>query len=194
MKTCSIDGCGRKSIARGWCPRHYDLWRNNGSPLVAKRAENGALAAFIESAIVHKDETECLIWPYGNVGGYGEILVDGKMLRVTRIVCAAVHGPAPTPEHQAAHSCGNGDGGCTNPHHLRWATPTENNQDKFQHDTHNRGSRHWNAKIGETDVLEIRRLAGKVTQVELAERYGLSLGTIGGIVRRRYWAWLEEAA
>ena len=29
---CSIDGCGGKVQARGWCPKHYQRWRANGDP------------------------------------------------------------------------------------------------------------------------------------------------------------------
>lgn len=31
--TCSIGGCGRKVIARGWCSKHYQRWSNHGDPL-----------------------------------------------------------------------------------------------------------------------------------------------------------------
>ena len=41
-RTCSIEGCGRKHFARGWCYRHYSRWWSTGSvgpvgTLVAKR-------------------------------------------------------------------------------------------------------------------------------------------------------------
>ena len=29
-KICSIEGCGKPHSARGWCVRHYDLWRRRG--------------------------------------------------------------------------------------------------------------------------------------------------------------------
>lgn len=43
-RTCSIDGCGKPFLARGWCRKHYQRWRNNGDPLKAKfdRAPSGS--------------------------------------------------------------------------------------------------------------------------------------------------------
>jgi hypothetical protein len=31
--TCSIDGCDRPHVARGWCDTHYRRWLNHGDPL-----------------------------------------------------------------------------------------------------------------------------------------------------------------
>jgi hypothetical protein len=36
VKVCSIERCGQKAIARGWCNKHWARWRNNGDPLLLR--------------------------------------------------------------------------------------------------------------------------------------------------------------
>lgn len=33
MTTCSIEGCSKEHLARGWCSKHYKKWRKYGDPL-----------------------------------------------------------------------------------------------------------------------------------------------------------------
>lgn len=40
MTTCSIEGCDRTAIARGWCSTHYSRWRFNGDPLEAREYDS----------------------------------------------------------------------------------------------------------------------------------------------------------
>lgn len=32
-RTCSIEGCGEKHKARGWCETHYRCWQRTGDPI-----------------------------------------------------------------------------------------------------------------------------------------------------------------
>ena len=74
----------------------------------------------------------CWIWTGAvSVRGRPYVKVGKKSQLVARPVCEAVHGPPPTSKHQAAHDTQNGCFGklCVSPHHLRWATNGENQQD-----------------------------------------------------------------
>ncbi len=54
-----------------------------------------------------------------------------KVISVARWVCEQKHGPAPSPEHEAAHTCPHGEReDCVNPDHLVWMTRTENERSK----------------------------------------------------------------
>lgn len=37
---CSIDGCGKKVKARGWCSGHYNRWNLYGDPLAPRRSKS----------------------------------------------------------------------------------------------------------------------------------------------------------
>lgn len=45
---CSIEGCGKSRLARGWCPMHYERWRQHGDPLVWSRTRRSVASAKIE--------------------------------------------------------------------------------------------------------------------------------------------------
>jgi hypothetical protein len=132
---------------------------------------------------------DCLIWPYGkDHGGYGGLNIDRKKVIASRYVCELAHGAPPTPEHEAAHSCGNGRGGCISPGHLIWKTHKENMADKLVHGTHTRGERSARAKLTENEVLTILSLKGEVSQSKLAKRFGVSPQSISSIHVGRRWA------
>lgn len=162
---CSVVECGKPSMAKGWCNKHYYLLRGgprcaaadcqrpaqtkgycephskrfkrHGDPLGgSRRAAPGAPAEWIKANTAHLGD-ECVAWPFSRAdNGYGASWDAGAYISAHRHMCRAAHGEPPSPRHVAAHSCGNGHLGCVNPRHLRWATPSQNTLDSIAHGTH----------------------------------------------------------
>lgn len=186
MSACSVQDCRRAYYGRGYCSAHYQRWRTHGDPLAGQTAK-GAAQSEVQKAVQTQDAVSCWIWPYNKLPqGYGQILWNGKMSRTHRVVCELAHGPAPTPRHQAAHSCGQPS--CVNPHHLSWKTQSENEQDKRIHGTAQIGERNGTSKLTDEQVREIVRLrVGGATQPQLARQFGVTQPTISDIVNGKRW-------
>lgn len=189
-RLCSIPDCGKPHYANGWCGLHYQRHRRHGDPLGGGTGM-GAARAFLETSVLTHRENECLIWPFSrNQKGYAEVNRDGVARFVHRIVCEAVYGPAPSPRHEVAHSCGNGHLGCVAPRHLRWATYRENRQDMIDHERSLKGRKNPSAILTENDVRAIRRMRGRNNR-EIGDMFGVHPNTIGSILHRRTWSWLD---
>jgi hypothetical protein len=199
-KPCSIDGCqgnAHRSAkgARGYCGAHYWRLSKHGDPLGGGpcRAKPGEPQRFIQEVALQHTSDDCLIWPFGKSrDGYGMVLIDGKKVVASRYVCERAHGAPPTPEHEAAHSCGKGHLGCIAAGHLDWKTRADNQADRLLHGTHSRGERSYGAKLTEADVREINKLKGVERQRKLAARFGVSPATVSHIHNGRIWAWLSQ--
>lgn len=189
---CSIPDCGKPHYGNGLCAAHNARMIKYGDPLSLKTASPGEPMRFFKENVLTYEGTECLIWPYGKSSGYGVLGINHKKHYVHRLACEAENGPAPTPDHEAAHSCGKGDLGCVARRHLSWKTGIENAADKVAHGTVTRGSRHGNAKLTEDAVLEIRALPKDcATWRYLAKRFCVSVRTVRDVQFRRKWDWLE---
>lgn len=193
QQSCSIEGCGKRHFGRGLCNAHYTRWRKYGSPLEgqATPARPGEPLAWLHD-MLGKAHDGCVIWPYGkHQKGYGAVKEDGVQHLVHRWVCERVHGPPPTHDHEAAHSCGNGHLGCVAPDHLRWATHKENMADSIALGRTGRGKPGTARKLTADDVREVRRLRGQLSQRQIAKRFGVSQGIVGQVQRRELWGWVE---
>lgn len=113
--------------------------------------------------------------------------------RVARCVCEAFHGPAPTPDHEAAHWDGSVDNNV--PGNLRWATALENANDRRRHGTILAREAHPRAQLTEEQVAEIKRVYAEKcatyikrgTRQRLAEKFGVKVSLIKDIVGNRSW-------
>lgn len=120
-KNCSVDECesnvGPKG-ARGWCTKHYQMWRLTGDP-------SGSTAPTTRQrffAKVKKTET-CWIWQASkDENGYG-MFRDGRSHRAHRWLFE--HTVSTVPDGLVLdHLCRNTS--CVNPKHLEPVTNDEN--------------------------------------------------------------------
>ncbi len=185
-RICDVEGCCKPHHSGGYCKAHFLRWHRNGDPLGGRPTAPDS-KEWIDQHVGFSGE-DCLIWPLRkNWAGYGSVRSSGIHMGAHRYMCLLAHGEPPSQEHHAAHSCGNGHLGCVNPKHLRWATPLENSADMVEHGTVPEGERNGNAKLTESDIREIKRLRGIVTQRELAERFGVGHSNIAQIQRGFSW-------
>ncbi len=130
----------------------------------------GAAHAWIVEHIDYAGD-DCLPWPFSKTRGRGILGHNGERYYACRLMCEYAHGPAPSPEHEAAHSCGKGHESCTNPRHLSWKTRTENRRDCIEHGTSIRTRPN---SLTKAQADEIRPLRGVETADVVAARYGVS--------------------
>lgn len=162
-----------------------------GCPAGPPRAQEGEPLRWLTEVALNHTGDDCLLWPFSlRPNGYGQVRSGGTTQIASRVVCEAVNGPPPSPDHQAAHSCG--VRACCNPSHLRWATRLENMADMAGHGMLARGERNGSATLTEGDVRVVRqRLAAGDMQKSIAESFGVGRHTINAIATGRTWAWLE---
>jgi hypothetical protein len=113
-----------------------------------------------------------------------------KTVKVHVLVLTAFIGPCPH-----GLECCHADGNYINNHltNLRWDTRSVNHQDAIAHGTMTspclQGEDNGRAKLTEAQVIEIRYLfaQGEATHRRLGEKFGVSYGTIGKLIRRESW-------
>jgi hypothetical protein len=182
---CAASPCDKHAIKRGLCNAHYlRAWRY-GNP-DAGGTMFGVGRKFLDDVLQATETDNCVIWPFGQSMGYGQINIGGKSRRVHNFVCAQAHGPAQGSRYQAAHQCGNRL--CINPKHLRWATPSENSLDRDAHGTVVRGSRHYLTSLTERDAIAIRLFMNNGgNSKDAADKYGVTRAVVTAIAARRTW-------
>lgn len=154
--------------------------RTSRKPIPAK--------VYLWDELAYTSTEECITWPYRYTKGRPQVKLGKKYyLNVCRLLCEGLHGPAPTDEHHAAHSCGNGHLGCVNPQHLSWKTPKENSQDRYLHGTDQANERNPMAKLTMEKAEEIRARSLGTSTLDLAKEFGVSKSTIGKIVAGKAW-------
>jgi hypothetical protein len=142
---------------------------------------------------VEKTES-CWIWkgattrPREHPRAYGQFYYNGKTIVASRASHLLFVGEVPDGM-DVCHTCDNPL--CVNPNHLFIGTRSENMKDcadkgryfiqENPHLTHT-------AKLSPSDVLDIVALKDKFTIKELAEKYGVTIVSIGDIYLGKTWS------
>jgi hypothetical protein len=187
--SCTADDCDRKHYAKGVCNKHYQQYRNSGTPL-PETDPHPARTWLMNVAYSCVSRRECIDWPFGNKGGYpyGVITFLGRPRGAHESVLLML-GPRPFSRAHASHSCGRPQ--CVNPEHLSWKTAKQNAADRDLHGTGAKGSSNPRSILTEEQVLEIRaRHTAGQGPTEIARDYPVKVKTISAIVNRKAWAWL----
>lgn len=106
--------------------------------------------------------------------------------RVNRLVAEAFLGPAPTPQHEAAHL--NGVRSDNHAGNLKWKTKVENHEDKVRHGTALTGEACPWATLTRGMVLDIREAASRGEDyASIARRLRRSYSAVYGAGTGRRW-------
>jgi hypothetical protein len=126
---------------------------------------------------------ECITWPFSrdSANGRGRVGYKGVSWWTHRLMCVFAHGEAPTPAHEAAHTCGKGHEGCVNPRHLEWKTASENHKDRRSHGTAVTNKWGPRGKITKEQAGKIRDLRGTLTQVQIGKLFDIPFQTVSRI-------------
>lgn len=210
--TCTVIGCERPYMAKGYCHSHY--YRK-------KRAQTGPIKSYLPTLdvppgaeLVARFESfgwtitddEC--WEWGgrrNVQGYGwfrqpvsAAQYPKRKLLAHRVSHEIHNGPIPDG-FVILHACDNPP--CVNPAHLSAGTFSENMKDMWGkgRNSHERlkdmaaASREVNRKVDETIVRDMRAryASGESSQSALGREYGISASQVQKIVNRTRWAHID---
>lgn len=143
------------------------------------------LAAFVER---NKNNSGCWMWPgHTDKDGYGRTKFNGKTTVAHRAVYRFVCGEIP-PGKYLCHKCDNPP--CCRPDHLFVGTQKENCADAKAKDRHSRGERNGISKLTDDAVRDIR--TSKLTQWELARKYGVWQAAIWQVIHRKRWTHVSD--
>ena len=119
-----------------------------------------------------------------NAKGYGRVMRRKKFYAAHRIAYELVNGPIPEAS-LIRHTCDNP--ACCNPRHLLPGTCQQNMDDAVTRKRMACGERSGRTRLTVADVAYIRENPERVTQVELAARYGMAESSISYIRSGRSW-------
>lgn len=121
-RRCSVEGCGQRHDAHGYCSRHRQQMRYHG-----RITEAGPRVTSLDllREAMQQETDDCVEPAFKAHNGYGYKVLwyRGKVRLATHV--AMEEWGIPRPEgHEILHSCDNPP--CINRRHIRWGTGREN--------------------------------------------------------------------
>lgn len=182
MRTCEVDGCSKKHLARGMCAAHYSK-----NIYVPKAGTRGTLTERFWRKVAVAKGDECWSWNGStSPAGYAQIWggpAIGRPIAAHRVSYEIHHGPIPV-DRLVMHSCDNPI--CCNPKHLSLGTDKANAADKVDKRRHSYGENRYNAKLTDDKVRQIRRETNSTLR-EMSNIYGVSESVLVNIRKGRTW-------
>lgn len=193
-RNCSIDGCGKRHQAHGYCIKHLWRFKQHGNPVQPVWTDKSWEQRFKEK-IGQPAANGC--WPWlGFCNEAGQGWVNSRTKGGTTIASRASY------EHfigqissglYVCHKCDNPR--CVNPDHLFLGTQKENMLDAVSKRRHSYGEKVKQSRLTEANVLEIRATIGpdrsfRGELLRLSKRFGVSPTCIRHVVMGRTWAHL----
>lgn len=182
-RVCSVPGCGQPHKTRGYCTRHYQIWRRNGDPLNPKARFFPGVSLPEKMAMFTTVTDGCWIWhDLRTPGGYGVVSDKGHTEFAHKAAWRLANGDVPAGLI-VSHTCHNP--ACVRPDHLILETQSENILRMYAAGRGPNGSRHHKAKLTESQAIAI--LHSNASNAALAQEYGVSQSLIRQIRRREIW-------
>lgn len=198
---CLVSGCNNKYRSIGLCSSHWKINKKYGNPepkcfcgeLIQTFAGNVGAQLFCKfhslekrywDNVDQKSDNECWEWKAAKTkAGYGIIYYDKKN-RFAHRLSLEFQGINIPEKMYVCHKCDNPP--CVNPNHLYVGTPYQNSQDKVNRNRHPKGDRHYNYKLSENDVLEIRKLfLNGVFQSDIARLFNINASYVSDIINNK---------
>jgi HNH endonuclease len=133
------------------------------------------LAARFYERVAIEHPSKCWEWTLCRTDrGYGKFSIKGKNHRAHRVAWALWHGREVPDDLLVLHSCDNPP--CCNPYHLRLGTNADNARDAAERQRWRpvKGEQHWNVKLTDEQIAEIRGRPSSQTGRSLAIEFGVS--------------------
>jgi hypothetical protein len=203
MKLNQVPGTGKTTVTCTYCGAQFERYASQQI-----NPTTGELRKIVKckdcrsvpwqkrfESMVDKSGGDDACWPFTgglNKDGYGHFpaTIDGKFeQRSNRLAFILWVGPIPQGLH-VLHRCKQSRA-CCNPKHLYPDTQSENTLGSVRDGTHyfknHPGEAHYNAKITEEAVRDIRANYRYGMARGLAEKWGIATATVRGIGQGRSW-------